>query len=79
MWFGSSVVDCRDGIPEALGSNPGRARYFSPPVTNGAHRISDQLGNDEDQPNRSELSFITTMTVDSYLNLLLFPQCFQQL
>ena len=28
MWFGSSVVECRDGIPEALGSNPGRARYF---------------------------------------------------
>ena len=28
MWFGSSVVECRDGIPEALGSNPGRARCF---------------------------------------------------
>ena len=28
MWFGSSVVERRDGISEALGSNPGRARYF---------------------------------------------------
>ena len=26
MWFGSSVVKCRDGVSEALGSNPGRAR-----------------------------------------------------
>ena len=33
MWFGRSVVGCRNGIPEALGSNPGRARQFSPPVT----------------------------------------------
>ena len=36
MWFGSSVIECRDSIPEALGSNPSRARYFSPPVTFGA-------------------------------------------
>ena len=28
MWFGSSVVEFRDGIPEVVGSNPGRARYF---------------------------------------------------
>ena len=28
MWFGSSVVECRDGFPEALGSNPGRIRYI---------------------------------------------------
>ena len=26
----------------------------------------------------TKLLFITTMTIDSYLNLLLFPQCFQQ-
>ena len=28
MWFDSSVVECRNGIPEALGSSPGCARYF---------------------------------------------------
>ena len=28
MWFGSSVVECGDCITEALGSNPGRARYY---------------------------------------------------
>ena len=25
VWFGSSVVECRGGIPEDLLSNPGRA------------------------------------------------------
>ena len=28
IWFGSSVVECRGGIPEALGSNPGGAIFF---------------------------------------------------
>ena len=28
MWFSSSVVECRDSVPEVLDSNPGRARYF---------------------------------------------------
>ena len=28
MWIGSSGIECRNGIPEALGSNPGRAGYF---------------------------------------------------
>ena len=28
MWFGSSVIKCRDSIPKVLGSNPGRARYL---------------------------------------------------
>ena len=31
MWFSSSVVACRDGIPEALGSSPGRFRLFFSP------------------------------------------------
>ena len=28
QWLSSSVVECRDGIPEALGLNPSQARYF---------------------------------------------------
>ena len=28
MWFGTSVVECRDSMSEALGSNPGQAGYF---------------------------------------------------
>ena len=32
----SSVVESRNGIPETLVPNPGRARYFSSPVTFGA-------------------------------------------
>ena len=32
MWFGSSVVECRDGTPEALGSIPVEHNIFSPPV-----------------------------------------------
>ena len=27
------MVECRNGLREALGSNPGRARYFSLPIT----------------------------------------------
>ena len=33
MLFDGLVVECRNGIPEALGSNPGRVQYFLPPVT----------------------------------------------
>ena len=37
VWFGSSVVECRGGIPEALLSNPGRAPLTQPSF--GNHRL----------------------------------------
>ena len=42
MWFGSSLVECRDGFPEAVGSKPGRARYFITTCCRWMERWIDQ-------------------------------------